>query len=184
MDTRILMPRAICPYLLIRLALHVHPCPRRCACVSKRLASHVQSALSASIRPGPIRLLAVRPNRQPPAAPRTTSAGPPTRHTPFLGARTVPPSLPTPPDSSNNMKHVQHETLECDIHLKTDETSRTYTYNIYGKHMQHSDKHLQHKNTYYNIRLKQMKYLKHMCETYATSRSKWLQHMSGTHETF
>jgi hypothetical protein len=36
---------------------------------------------------------------------------------------------------------VQHETLEYDM-SEIDETSRTYTYNIYMKHMQHSDKTL------------------------------------------
>jgi hypothetical protein len=35
----------------------------------------------------------------------------PARHTPFLGTRAVPPSLPAPPDSPNNMKDMQHEIL-------------------------------------------------------------------------
>jgi hypothetical protein len=52
----------------------------------------------------------------------------------------MPPSLLPPPDPPNNIKHIQHETLECNILIKIDETFKTYTCNIYMKHMQHIDK--------------------------------------------
>jgi hypothetical protein len=81
----------------------------------------------------------------------------------------MPPSLPTPPDSPNNMKHMQHETLECNVLIKTDETCGTYVCNIYVKHMQHTDKTLAACNiktlTAY-IRLKQLKHLEHIATTY------------------
>ena len=80
----------------------------------------LQPVMSASIRghlPHPALASRARPVRRTPA--RHAPPLPPlARRAPFPGARVVSPSLPAPPNSPNNMKHVQHKTLECNIRLK------------------------------------------------------------------
>jgi hypothetical protein len=122
------------------------------------------SSLSARVGPScqdeDAHALSVGSQRAPYAGPRLAC--------PILDARAVPLCF-----------SLKHETLECNIDLKVDETFITYTWNICVKHTQHPDKNtynLQHENPYCNIRLKWLKYFEHMCETYATSRPKHLQH--------
>jgi hypothetical protein len=83
-----------------------------------------------------------------------------TRRWPQLGSATL-------MDTNAGGLHLQHETLECNTHLKQMKIFRTYACNMGVKHMQHPDKTIAtSKNTYCNIRLKQLKHLEHTVATY------------------
>ena len=77
-------------------------------------ASHPVAA-PACLEDLPNPTLTPRPYRRPRARPVCRH---PARRTPFPGARAVPPSLPTCPDSLKSMKDVQHETLEYNISMQ------------------------------------------------------------------
>ena len=83
--------------------------------------------------------------------------------------------MPVLMDINADSLHLQKETLEMQHAFETDKTFGIYACNMCMKHIQHPDKiSATWKNTYYNIRLKQ---LKHLEQTIARYVWKHMQHL-------
>jgi hypothetical protein len=110
--------RTTCPRPLIFPAPHEHPAPSqrprvwrtRLALAARPIRLHSRPFAPPALAPCLHRAPTASPKRAPSVGHRRAARlihQPLARRTPFPGARAV------PPDSPNNVKDVQHETLEC-----------------------------------------------------------------------